>query len=285
MSLYWVGPKKKFTLHFDTNANAQLASVLASNISAGVLDHSISPSNDATPPLSGKIGEFVDTNTPVAHLPYGYDAVINVNTIATIFGSGGNGESVLSGASNLTFIATGGSGTVVAGAGSPQKGQEGNHDNKGARGNTIVMPIGDNGNWLIETGGGNDSISAQGGGNYTIGAGAGHNLIRLGSGNDLVQSSGHDTIYADSGAETVDATKGSKDVIFAGDSRLTYAGGSGSATIIGGAGPEEIHGGSAGKNSIVAGSGNATLFGGGTAINLPAVPATTRLWRRKVHRP
>ena len=53
------GAGKTFTLHFDTNANAQLASVLASNISAGVLDHSISPSNDATPPLSGKIGEFV----------------------------------------------------------------------------------------------------------------------------------------------------------------------------------------------------------------------------------
>ena len=118
------GAGKTFTLHFDTNANAQLASVLAANISAGVLDNSISPSNDATPPLSGKIGEFVDTNTPFARLPQGYDAVVNVNTNATILGSGGNGESVLSGASNLTFVATGGSGTVVAGAGSPHKGQD-----------------------------------------------------------------------------------------------------------------------------------------------------------------
>ena len=259
------GAGKTFTLHFDTNANAQLASVLAANISAGVLDHSISASNDATPRLFGKIGEFVDTKTPVVHLPHGYDAVVNVNTNATIFGSGGNGESVLSGASNLTFVATGGSGTVVAGAGSPHKGQEDDQGHKGkvAGGNRIVVPLGDHGNWLIETGGGNDTISARGGGNDTIGAGRGHNLITLGSGDDLVQSSGYDTIHADSGAVTVEATKGSKDLIFAGNSQLTYVGGSGSATIIGGTGPDEIHGGSAGKNSIVAGSGNATLFGGG----------------------
>jgi Ca2+-binding RTX toxin-like protein len=265
------GAGKTFTLHFDTTTNAQLASVLASNISAGVLDHSISASNDSTPSLSGTIGEFVDTHTPVAHLPPGYDAVVNVNKNATIFGSGGNSESVLSGASNLTFIATGGSGTVVAGAGSLDKGHQGHHQGNqghkdgqgGVGGNKIVVPTGDNGNWLIETGGGNDSISAQGGGNDTIGAGAGHNVIRLGSGDDLVQSSGNDTIYAGNGAETVQATQGSKDLIFAGDSSLTYVGGSGSATIVGGTGPDEIHGGSGGKNSIVAGSGNATLFGGG----------------------
>ena len=163
MSLVLGGAGKTFTLHFDTNANAQLASVLAANISAGVLDHSISPSNDATPPLSGKIGEFVDTKTPVVHLPHGYDAVVNVNANATIFGSGGNGESVLSGASNLTFVATGGSGTVVAGAGSPHKGQQEDQGHKGrvAGGNTIVVPLGDHGNWLIETGGGNDTISAE----------------------------------------------------------------------------------------------------------------------------
>ena len=269
------GQSQTFTLHFDTNANAQLAGVLAANISAGIVDNSIIPHNDSTPRLPhGKIGEFVDTNTPVAFLPKGYNAVVNVNSNATIFGSGGRGESVLSGASNLTFVARGGSGTVVAGAGLPPTDSDDDRHDHGRRGgvggntlsggNTIIVPQGDNGNWLIETGGGNDSIFARGGGNDTIGAGPGHNLIRLGSGHDLVQSSGNDTIFADGGAETVQASKGAKDLIFAGSSQLTYIGGSGSATIIGGTGKgDELRGGSDGKNSIVAGSGNTTLFGGG----------------------
>ena len=37
----------------------------------------------------------------------------------------------MSGASNLTFVATGGSGTVVAGAGSPHKGQQEDQGHKG----------------------------------------------------------------------------------------------------------------------------------------------------------
>ena len=247
------GGGKTFSLHFDSNANAHLAAVLAANISTGVLDHSISASNNSTPPLSpGQIGEFVDTHKHVASLPGGYNAVVNLEKSATIFGSGGEGESVLSGAGNLTFIATGGSGTVVASSGS--KGHQANEDRSGddarSGGNTIIIPKGDNGNWLIETGSGNDTISARGGGNDTIGAGAGHNLIRLGSGDDLIQSSGYDTIYAGTGAETVQATHGSHVVIFAGSSQLTYVGGSGSATIVGSKGQEEL-------------SGNATLFGGG----------------------
>ena len=253
------GAGKTFTLHFDTNANAQLASVLAANISAGVLDNSISPSNDATPPLSGKIGEFVDTNTPFARLPQGYDAVVNVNTNATILGSGGNGESVLSGASNLTFVATGGSGTVVAGAGSPHKGQDDRHKGRVAGGNTITVPLSDYGNWLIETGGGNDTISARGGGNDTIGAGRGHNLISLGSGNDLVQSSGYDTIHADSGAVNGRGNEGLEGPDLCRQQPTDLCGRMGSATIIGGTRQDEIHGGSAGKNSIVAGSDTGRL--------------------------
>ena len=241
------GGGKTFSLHFDSNANAHLAAVLAANISAGVLDHSISASNNSTPPLSpGQIGEFVDTNKQVASLPGGYNAVVNLENHATIFGSGGVSERVLSGTGNLTFIATGGSGTVVAGSGG--EGRSGDDARSG--GNMIIVPKSDNGNWLIETGAGNDTISARGGGNDTIGAGAGHNLIRLGSGDDLVQSSGYDTIYAGTGAETVQAMHGSHVVIFAGSSQLTYVGGSGSATIVGSKGQEEL-------------SGNATLFGGG----------------------
>jgi Ca2+-binding RTX toxin-like protein len=293
------GSGQDLTLQFDSSANAALAARLAAAITAGVNAGSIIPEFNSTPPLPpGKTGLFIETQDHVTFLPPGYADVVELGKSDTIFGSGDKNEAILSGESNLTFIATGGSGTVVAGAGQQtgrgdifgnfgrdifgnfgrdDAGRFRGDDDAVRGGNMIVVPLGDNGNWLIETGGGNDTISALGGGNNTIGAGAGHNLIRLGSGQDSVESSGNDTVYGGTGSETIDATSAQRDVIHGGASQLLYFagsgpttifGGTGSVTTTGGTGREEIHGGLAGNNSIVAGSGPATLFGGGNGDQL-----------------
>jgi len=252
-------------LTFDTEANAALAQRIASAITAGVQNGSILASDDSTgPPLPlppGATGEFVQTKDGMTALPPGYKAFIDTAAKAVVFGSGDADESVLSSVGRLDFIATGGSGTVVAGGGN----------------NLVSIPGGDSGDWSINTGKGDDVIFALGAGNNSISAGAGHNAILLGGGNSLVNSTGDDTVSASGGQATITAIGDTSDVIYGG-AKLFYIGnlggpatiygGAGSVNYIGGTGPDLVHGGTAGDNFLFAGTGNATLFGGGDGDQL-----------------
>lgn len=255
------------TLSFNSAANATLARQLANAITAGVLGGTILPSDskDGPPPNlpGGVTGEFVQSTNGMTILKPGYDALVVTAKHAVVFGSGDNNKSVLSSKDDLSFFATGGSGTVVAGGGD----------------NTITVPVTDNGDWSINTGNGDDMILALGGGNDTINPGGGHNRIQLGSGNDLVQLLGDDTVLAGSGAETITAFGNHSDLIYGNASKLffvadqgstTIFGGSGSDTFFGGKGPDLVYGGSGGNNMLLAGSGTATLFGGGDGDQLYA---------------
>ncbi len=253
------------TLDFDTAANAQLALKLAAAITAAVEAHQIIPatSADGPPPTvpSGATGEFIQAGNGVTFLPPGYKAVVDVAQQAVIFGSGDNDESVLSSTGNLTFVAPGGSGTVVSG---------------GGNNNVIITPT-VAGAWSVNTGKGDDNIFAFGSGNDTVSAGGGHNHIVLGSGNNLVISTGDDAVFAGSGHETITASDKARDVVYgnasqlffvASDASATVFGGSGSDTFFGGTGSDLVYGGSAGKNLLTAGTGGATLFGGGDGDTL-----------------
>src|SRR4051794_23889508 len=88
-------------------------------------------------------------------------------------------------ATDLTYFAGGGSGTIVA---------AGSH-------NRLTLPQAGNGSWLTSTGNGDDIINALGGGHHTI-QGGGHNAITLGTGRSVVDSQGDDTVFA-SGAATI----------------------------------------------------------------------------------
>lgn len=255
------------TLHYDSTTNAALARQLAAAITNGVNGGSIVPAVDTDgPPPSvpgGKTGEFVQTKDGVTVLPHGYKAVVDTAHDAVIYGSGDKGESVLASNGNLSFFATGGSGTVVGGGGH----------------SLIFVPGNDAGAWSINTGNGDDTILALGNGRDTISAGGGHNAITLGDGNDRVTSTGDDTVVAGSGHETINAIGSGKDVVYGSGGTLffvdagagaTVFGGTGSDTFFGGSGPDVVHGGSAGHNFLQAGDGVATLFGGGNGDRLLA---------------
>ncbi len=264
------------TLNFDSQTNAALANQLASVITAGVQNGSILPAvdTDGPPPAlqPGKTGEFVQTLTGSTILPHGYKAFVNTAPNAVVFGSGDEGEAVLSSIANLDFIATGGSGTVVAGGGN----------------NRVVIPGTDAGNWSINTGNGDDQIFALGGGSDTISAGGGSNKLTLGDGKDFIQSSGNDFIFAGKGQETVTALGNANDFIQGNASNLFFVGASGAATIFGGSGsdtyfggsgPDYVQGGTGGKNFLAGGSGAATLIGGGDGDTLTAGIGSGQLLR------
>jgi Ca2+-binding RTX toxin-like protein len=275
------------TLMYDSAANAYIAARIAATITKDIENGSILPVNGTggpiqiPPPLPhGKLGEFVQTKDGLSIMLPGYDDVVVTAASATVLGSGGANEAILSSEGNLTFIATGGSGTVVAGGASAGhshhgKGDHGNrHD-----GDLIIVPAGDNGAWGIYTGGGNDTILALGGGNDTIAAGGGRNLIELGSGNDSVQSTGRDTIDTGSGHDTIDANGATRDRVLGGTGKLVFLGGAGAVTLFGGAGSDTfeggsgravVYGGQGGNNSLLGGTGRATLFGGGAGDHLYA---------------
>lgn len=254
-------------LDYDTNTSAILARKLAAAITAGVETGTIQPAVDTDgppPPLPpGKTGEFVTETSGLTILPPGYKAVVNTAPNEVIFGSGDADELVLSGVGNLSFFATGGSGTVAAGSGN----------------NRIVIPSTVSGSWSINTGDGDDT-ALGGAGNDTINAGGGHNAIALGEGNNVVLSTGDDTVTAGSGAETIAALGHHKTLVFGNSSQLIFVasddastvfGGSGSDTFFGSQGPDLVYGGTGGNNLLFAGTGNATLFAGGNGDQLFAM--------------
>lgn len=277
------------TLTYDSAFNAGIAAQLAAAITKAVETGSVIPVNGTSGPIQvppplmqGQTGEFVQLHDGMSLMLPGYKDVVVTAGHATVFGSGDANEAILSSEGDLTFFATGGSGTVVAGgpAGDPPHHDKGKGDDKGlgrGGGDLIVIPGSDNGAWGIYTGGGNDTILALGGGNDTISADGGHNLIQLGSGRDSVQSSGHDTITTGSGHDTIDATGDARDLVLGGTGHLVFVGGAGSVTLFGGAGSDTFEGGSGravvyggqdGNNSLLGGTGTATLFGGGSGDHL-----------------
>jgi Ca2+-binding RTX toxin-like protein len=249
------------SLSYDTLANAALAQRIADALRNGVDNKTILPvDNKFGPPPSlptGVTGEFIQSVQGVTLLPQGYMDVVNTAKTGAIYGSGDPNEQVLSGGQgNLTFFATGGSGTVAAGGGN----------------NYVSIPTTDAGGWLVATGNGNDTILALGRGNDTISAGGGSNVIQVGAGNTFIGSAGADTILASTGSETITAVDAkatdvvfgnASNVFFVGGAGATVFGGTGSDTVFGGTGPNLLFGGSAGNNFLQAGQGPATLYGGG----------------------
>ncbi len=257
------------TLAFSASANFDIAQQLAGAISAAVGNHTLLPfsSLNGPPPAlpPGTKGEFVVQTGTATLLPSGYDAVVVKYPNSFVLGSGGDGESVLSGSGGMTFLAPAGSGTIAAGGGA----------------NNILIAPGSAGAWWIATGDGNDTIMANGNGNDTIQPGAGHNGIVLGAGNDLVQLTGHDSVSAGAGSTTIDATGAQDSYVQGSSGKLLFLGGKGPATVFGGTGsvtvvgdrhggPMVAHGGTGGDNLLIAGGGAATLFGGGEGDQLYA---------------
>jgi Ca2+-binding RTX toxin-like protein len=263
------------TLNYDSNANAKIAAMIAAAITKGVEAGTITPVNGGSgpiqippPPPAGTTGEFVQKHDGLSIMPPGYEDVVVTAAAATVLGSGDANEAILSSEGKLDFIATGGSGTVVAGGAK--------HDHEG---DLVIIPGSDNGNWGIYTGDGNDTVLALGGGNDTIATGSGRDLIELGSGHDSVQSTGRDSITTGSGSDTIDATGARSDLVHGGTGHVLFVGGSGPVTLFGGAGSDTfeggsgravVYGGQGGNNSLLGGTGKATLFGGGAGDHLYA---------------
>jgi Ca2+-binding RTX toxin-like protein len=259
-------------LNFDSSSNYALAAQIAAQINAGVAAGTVVTFSDVDglPPAvaAGKVGAYYQTQTGSVVMSNGYaiDLVTKSGSAVVQGGSGANGigyEEVLSDErTNLTFLASGGAGSVVAGGGTSRLSVSG-------------------GNWSLNTGNGNDAIFASNGSD-TISAGGGTNAINLSNGSFVVESTGNDRFLIGSGAVTVDATFASSDFIQGGSSSLYFLGGSGGATIFGGtgsdtyfgaepsSGPQLIFGGSAGNNFLWASDGPATLVGGGANDQLYA---------------
>lgn len=253
---------------FDSKTNFALAQQIAALVNAGVNDGTIVTEFDtAGPPPTlpaGISGALVQTRSPIELLPSGYTIdLVTKPGPAVVLGNGAAGETILSDVrTDLTFLATSGSGTVVAGGGNSR------------------ISVGGSGDWSINTGRGNDIIAALGAVNATISAGRGHNAILLGSGNDLIELTGKDTIFGGSGSATIDASGAHSDFVEGNGLNLLFLGGAGSVTIFGGSGSDTyigaagttgrqlIEGGSAGNNYLLAGDGRATLIGGGSGDQL-----------------
>ena len=177
------------TLSFDANANANLAAQYAAAITAAIkaVNGTRRRQRVWSSTASRRPARAVYAEHPrLTALPHGYADVVVSAPNAVILGSGDANEHILAGSGNLTFDAHGGSGTAVTGGGN----------------NTIVIPVTDTGNWLIETGGGNDTIVDLAGAD-TISPGLGDNAVTLGGGTYDVISTGQDTITTGAGNATM----------------------------------------------------------------------------------
>lgn len=267
-----------FTIGFDSTTNFALAEQIAAQLNAAIARGALVTAFDTngTPPapLPGANGAYVQTTDGLVVLPRGYTTDLVTKTgSAVVFGSGVANETILSDSqTDLTFLASSGSGTVMAGGGSNR------------------LLVSGPGNWSLYTGNGNDIIADLGTGNTTIGGGGGHTAILLGAGNDLVISTGDDTITGGSGSTTIDATGAHSDFVQGHAANLLFIGGAGPVTILGGTGSDTyfgaaygptgkqlIAGGSAGNNFLFAGDGAATLIGGGKGDQLFAYGTSSQI--------
>lgn len=234
----------------------RIARQLAAPISAEASAGTIMPSDNPTPPLApGKSGLSVQTENGLLPPPGCNHGVVTA-AVATAVGSGDPGDSVRSGdLTSLTLLASGGSVTIVGGAGNAR----------------VVIPGNDGGDRSINLGNGSQQVLApgSGSGNGTVSAGSGQ--FRLGSGNGFIPSSGRDAITAASGEDTIGDATAFPDAVRDGKGGRLFVGGSGPAAIPGGSGGSDTFRGGEGQALVqpgradvpVARTGPATPFGGG----------------------
>lgn len=263
-----------YQLQYNSPTSASIATQLlqtiyAANVSGALFPQVYSQQGSTANVPSGKLGELIadgSTGNTNVVAPTGYLGLIDASTTApvTIAGAAQANESVLGGASDLTFYTNGGSGTVVGGDGN----------------NVIASPTASGGAWTLNLYGvGNTSVYG-GAASDLIQSGNGHNLFFLGSGADTVYSSGADTIIAGTGNTTV-ATSAPGAFVYGGNGTDLLVNAGGADTFSAGGGAETIFAASSGglyflntspnlefvatsavASTIVGGSGNATLFGG-----------------------
>jgi len=304
------------TVPFDTSQNILLARQIAAAITNGVLDGSILPSLNSTPPLGyhhrhdethddsrhhsdsddGDDDRSDSDDGDDDHSGHGHGGRTghHVRPAGELVNTKNGLITLPSGYDNVVNIAS--SAIIVGSGGTNQRILSGTGDLTfiatdgsgtivtGGGDANITITRHDHGNWLIATGSGDDHINALGDGADTIMAGTGKNTIQLGAGTYSVVSAGTDRIFAGAGAETITASQSI--YIDAGHSSLNFVNGSGASTVLGGTGSVTIDGGSgggvfkggtAGDNLMAAGTGAATLFGAGNGDLLIAQGSTAQL--------
>ena len=258
------------TLQYDSKDLAEMnAQALAANI-----DKTYSTAiyyNPAQPPAVPSNGYLIVPKQDADNVikATGFGAIVDENNgvSSTVKGGGSaSGQTVLAGDGGLTFTASQGSVTVVAGGGS-----------------NLINLRNDSSSSAVYTSTGNDTIFAGGAG--TVSAGTGDNFIGLGrdAGGVLVQSSGQDTVQLGIGSDTIDVIKQGSDLVRGSSSysgsgfSLTFIGGAEASKVLSGAGSYDIsggrgggvfQGGAAGDNSIIGGAGAVTVYGGGAGDTL-----------------
>jgi hypothetical protein len=111
------GSTSSITLGFASTATASLASNLLASVYAAVTANSLDVYPQPT--VSGAVNEFVVTVGGAVTVPAGYNVIVDAVTTGTptITGNGGSEELFIAGDSSFDYIPTGGSGTILSGAG------------------------------------------------------------------------------------------------------------------------------------------------------------------------
>ena len=176
---------------------------------------------------------------------------------------------IATGTGGMTLFATAANGSFVAEGGT----------------NTVVLGTKNMGAWTIDMLGGTNQVWATGGNDTVETATGSTNFVAFGAGNDLALSAGNDLFFGGAGNDTINASGaqvsavggsggmtfidantvpgGQNALIFGGSGVLNVQGGVGSVTVVAGAGGGAVFGGAAGNNVLVGGSGPVTLVGGG----------------------
>ena len=266
---------RSVSLTFDTSANFALAQQIAAALNAGIAAGKVVTAFDSDGPFpvlpTSVSGAVVQTQAGLVTLPTGYTTdLVTKPGSAVVFGNGAAGQTILSDVlTNLTFIDTGGSGTVVAGggnnrliisagaapAGAPSVGGGAagggpTHDNVDAKANAGHGARNDNDDDREGHDGRGDDGNDHGGNHHggdddgdddhgginngpggTPGGGAQNWSLFTGNGNDLIFVTGavNATVGAGGGQNGIQLGSGQNLVISTGDDSI--AGGSGATTI------------------------------------------------------
>ena len=263
-----VGPLSNFsTLQYSSAVAGTYAQVLAQAIANGIntgannggLTQFVAPAGQHTAangfgvagePASGfnGIATFRGTTTPQTLFVNGADQFIVVDSSSgpVSLQGGAAGGSLLSGAgAGLTY-------TNITPTGSAT-------DNVVALGgnNLIQTATFGSGNYVVQTGDGNDTVNILLG-NATVDAGAGRNVLNLGTGSSLIGSEGYDTITgvgygSSSGVDTINIGSGQTSINSGGTSFLINDSSVNPLLVTLGSGVDTIN--------YSAGSGGATVTG------------------------
>ncbi len=286
------------SLTFATSATAALATTLLSSVYAAAAAGTLSPDN-----------EFVVTAPGAYTIPAGVSTVVDAAEGAvTLTGNGVYG--VAAGSGNLNLMSTGGSGTVVAGAGSDTfvgsnyallgdaftTGFLGGSDSvttgvftlTGLSPTITALGVGaiifgsdspSNGDFMTNDGTGPNTFLVDAG-STTVNALSAGGLYYQNGGQLLFINNAQSTVVGLGGAATVFG--GSADFTLENekpDSSVLFVGGSGNATLVGGAGGSIVAFGGAGGSVTVldqvgTGAGTRLLIGGAGSETLNAAGST-----------